>query len=530
MQLSFSLAMIAGLVSFLSPCVLPLVPAYIGYMGGRVTNTVAAQTAGGAIALKPTLGSRFSTLLHGLAFVAGFTFVFVAIGLLSTAFVNQIGRQNVNVVTGIIGRAGGLLIIFFGLHFMGVLPSIFRRLLERRQLLGTPLVSLAAALIVGAALLWIFEDWLFALPLFALVVLWLVLGGGFTQPEAFWTKVIGGIQRALYTDFRRQMVAQGHQSYAGSAIMGVIFSAGWTPCIGPIYGSILTMAAMGGDVGVAGSLLLAYSLGLGIPFLVTAFLLDSAASILRHLTRHLHKIELVSGAFLVVIGLLVASGRLQLLSQNFATQFADFSYNLEECVVKLNQGEITFGDLPGCINESGSASAAPVNTAAFETPAASAAVPSIVDLAAKAPETREIGLEVGKIAPGFSTKTDAGEPFTLADQRGKVVVLNFWATWCGPCRVEMPEFERAFASRASDGLLIVGVNNAETAEDIAGFRDEFSLTFPLLVDSDASIQKLYGIAAYPSTYVLDRDGVIVAQQFGPMTAQQVGTLVDQALS
>lgn len=176
MQLSFSLAMIAGLVSFLSPCVLPLVPAYIGYMGGRVTNTVAAQTAGGAIALKPTLSSRFSTLMHGVAFVAGFTFVFVAIGLLSTAFVNQIGRQNVNVVTGIIGRAGGLLIIFFGLHFMGVLPSIFRRLLERRQLLSTPLVSVAVALIVGAALLWIFEDWLFALPLFVLMVLWLVLG------------------------------------------------------------------------------------------------------------------------------------------------------------------------------------------------------------------------------------------------------------------------------------------------------------------------------------------------------------------
>src|SRR5215213_6975043 len=95
MQLSFSLALIAGLVSFLSPCVLPLVPAYIGYMGGRVTNTVAAQTGGSTVIVRPTLGSRFSTLLHGLAFVGGFTFVFVAIGLLSTAFASQIGRQNI---------------------------------------------------------------------------------------------------------------------------------------------------------------------------------------------------------------------------------------------------------------------------------------------------------------------------------------------------------------------------------------------------------------------------------------------------
>lgn len=528
MQLSFSLAMIAGLVSFLSPCVLPLVPAYIGYMGGRVTNTVAAQTTGGALALKPTLGSRFSTLLHGAAFVAGFTFVFVAIGLLSTAFVNQIGRQNVNIVTGIIGRAGGLLIIFFGLHFMGVLPSIFNRLLARRQALNSSLISIAAALIGGALLLWVFEDWLFALPLFVLLLLWLILGGGFSQPETFWTKVIVGLQRALYTDTRRQMIAQGHQSYAGSAIMGVIFSAGWTPCIGPIYGSILTMAAMGGDVAIAGTLLLAYSLGLGIPFLATAFLLDGAQGILRHLQRHLHKIELVSGAFLVVIGVLVASGRLQTLSQNFATQFADFSYNLEECVVKLNQGEITLGDLPNCINDAGSTSAEATTSIAPEAQAAD--VPSIIDLAASAPETREIGLEIGKIAPGFSATTDSGASFRLADQRGKVVILNFWATWCGPCRVEMPEFEKAFNAFADQGLAIIGVNNAETAEDIAGFRDELSLTFPLLVDADAGVQELYGILAYPSTYVLDRDGVIIAQQFGPMTAQQISEFVDQALA
>src|SRR5450432_1630664 len=104
MQLSFSLALIAGLVSFLSPCVLPLVPAYIGYMGGRVTNTVAAGTINGSsAALTPSVGSRFSTMLHGLAFVGGFTFVFVALGLLGTAFVSEIGRQNINVITGIIG-------------------------------------------------------------------------------------------------------------------------------------------------------------------------------------------------------------------------------------------------------------------------------------------------------------------------------------------------------------------------------------------------------------------------------------------
>ncbi len=528
MQLSFSLALIAGLVSFLSPCVLPLVPAYIGYMGGRVTNTVAAQTANGAaVALKPSLGSRFSTMLHGLAFVAGFTFVFVAIGLLGTAFVNQIGRQNINVITGIIGRAGGLLIIVFGLHFMGVLPSLFNRILARSKLLATPLIGVGVALLSGAALLWIFEDWLFALPLFVLLLLWLILGGAFTQPGAFWTRAIVGIQRALYTDTRRQMVAQGHQSYAGSAIMGVIFSAGWTPCIGPIYGSILTMAAMGGDVATAGTLLLAYSLGLGIPFIVTAFVLDGAQNILRHFQRHLHKIELLSGAFLIVVGVLVASGRLQYLSQNFANEFADFSYNLEDCVIKVTQGEIALGDVGNCMN---SADQPAADAPATPAPDTGAALPSIIDLAASAPETHDVGLEVGKIAPGFTTTTDTGASFALADQRGKVVLLNFWATWCGPCRVEMPEFQKAYSARADQGFVIVGVNNAETVEDIAGFRGELNLTFPLLVDADARIQELYGIMSYPSTFILNRDGEIVAQHYGAMTAAQIDSMVDQVLS
>ena len=213
MQLSFSLALIAGLVSFLSPCVLPLVPAYIGYMGGRVTN-VAAQTAGTRIVTTPTLSSRFSTLLHGLAFVAGFTFVFVAIGLLGTAFASQIGRQNITAVTGIIGRAGGLLIILFGLHFMGVLPSLFRRILSRPQILRTPLISFIVTVIICGLLLWIFEDGLLALPLFVLFLLWLVIGGAFTAGSIL-DKGNSARSACPVHGHPRQMVAQGHRAMPG---------------------------------------------------------------------------------------------------------------------------------------------------------------------------------------------------------------------------------------------------------------------------------------------------------------------------
>jgi cytochrome c-type biogenesis protein len=351
MNVTLWLAFIAGLVSFLSPCVLPLVPAYIGYMGGRVANTVAAQTGGGlSLPVQPTFASRVSTVTHGLTFVAGFTFVFVALGLLTNfTLLRIIGGQNVTLVREIIARVGGVLIVFFGLHFMGVIPSLLRRWLASQRWLASPAFSLSFALIAGAILLWAFVDWLVGVPVVLLLILWLVLGSAFSNPARFWTRTAGTLQNLLYADTRRQMVARGQQSYSSSAIMGVVFAAGWTPCIGPIYGSILTLASVGGEVGQAAVLMIAYSLGLGVPFLLAALLLDSTQALIRRMQRHLHKVEMFAGAFLVVIGLLVATGRLQTLSQNFASQFADFSTRLDTCVIGASQGEIPFGELPACI-------------------------------------------------------------------------------------------------------------------------------------------------------------------------------------
>lgn len=352
MSVTLWLAFVAGLVSFLSPCVLPLVPAYISYMGGRVTHTVAAQTRGGAAVMaKPAFASRVSTVVHGAAFVGGFTFVFVTLGLLANVVIQRfIGGQNIALVLDIIGRVGGLLIIFFGLHFMGVIPAILGWLLTRERLIANPLLSVLLAAVGSSLILWAFVDWLIALPVLVLFFLWLGLGDALRNPAHFWQRNIQSLQNALYADTRRQMVANGQQSFSSSALMGVIFAAGWTPCIGPIYGSILTMSATGSDMGQAGVLLVAYSLGLGIPFLLCALLLDSAQVILRKLQRHLHKIELATGALLVLIGIFVATGNLQRLSQNFANQFADFSIQLEQCVIGVTQGEITLGELTSCIN------------------------------------------------------------------------------------------------------------------------------------------------------------------------------------
>ncbi len=542
-NLTLGIAFIAGLVSFISPCVLPLVPAYIGYMGGRVTNTVAAQVAGGGqVIARPTLNARFTTVLHGLAFVAGFTFVFVVIGLFSTAFVQQIGGQNINLVTGIIGRIGGLVIIFFGLHFMGVLSRVFNRITANPRPLHNPLVTVAAAVVGAAVILWGFTGvllpsltttfattagettsifWPTVLGLIGLVayLLWLFLSGAFAHPGTFWVRAVTTLQTMLYTDTRRRMTASGKQGFSGSAIMGVVFSAGWTPCIGPVYGAVLTLAANTGDVVRAGPLLAAYSLGLGIPFLLTALLLDSAQGLLRRLQRHMRKIELVSGGLLIFIGVLVATGTLQSLSQYLNNEFADVSIQVEQSILGALTGEGQAEITP----EADGGAALPGSVEAAGRPQLN----TISGVAASVPAT---GVNIGDLAPDFEIVTDSGETLNLSDLRGQIVLLNFWATWCGPCRVEMPDFEAAYQSRAGEGFTILAVNNRETPDDVRGFRDEIGVSFPFALDERGTVQTLYNVKGYPSTYLINRAGVIVARFLGPMSAPQIQQAVDDALA
>lgn len=575
MDVTIGLAFIAGLVSFVSPCVLPLVPAYIGYMGGRVTHTIASQTmilagAGGTqVTTAPTISHRLSTLLHGIFFVLGFTAIFVIIGLISTAFVSQVRDS--------IGRIGGVLIIFFGLHFMGVLPRIFDRLRTNKAILGNPAFSLVMGIAIGALILWGFTgtltpslvnqfqttagtanfiQWttIIAFVILAVYLLWLFIGGAFPRPVDFWTGVMNRIQNGLYTDTRREMDASGKHGLGGSFIMGVIFSAGWTPCIGPVYGAVLTMAANDGNLGQAGLLLISYSLGLGIPFLLTALLLDGAQGILRKLQRHMRLIEIVGGAFLVLIGILVATGQLQSLSQQFANnpEFAETSVRIEECTTALFNGEIPFDKLGPCLNGvedletlrgvgqvTGTTTANSSANLQFIVPTdeiessqinpdSTQAINSFEELAAASENNLVYGTDIGNFAPIFETTTETGQPVMLSDYQGKAVILNFWATWCGPCRIEMPEFESAFQKNNGEDFTILAVNNQESAAAVLDFRSELELSFPMILDEQGTIQRLYNVNRYPSTYVLDQNGVIVARHFGPLTAGQIRELIDKA--
>jgi cytochrome c-type biogenesis protein len=621
-DITLGLAFVAGLLSFVSPCVLPLVPAYVGYMSSRLTHSVSMQLAvesAGAAPPSSELATRFQLGIHGVAFVLGFTVVFVAFGLMTTAFVSIVG-STVVVLTDIISRAGGIIIIFFGLHFMGVIPSALSWLRQREAIIGRPWFSLAMGLVLALMAFWALVNPLLGLAGAAIILLAMVFTGAFSQPLVFWTGLIDRLNNLLYADTRQNMAASGRDGLAGSFIMGVVFSAGWTPCIGPLLGTILTLAAATGDVAQAGLLLGAYSLGLGIPFLITALLLNSAQGVLRRLQRHMRAIELVSGGLLVFVGVLVATGQLQILSQNLGNQFADFSVRFEECGVGFFEGDVRLDQVGPCVGGSlvpvalgqGSsqsltasqpeiqflfhldaptsvdvnltrvedmsqspqvaildAGAQVVATAESLTPidddtlaalanvaleagsytiavrldgigeaddfgfrfrvdranpeeaavdaAQLPAVGSITGLAASLPVT---GLERGNQAPDFAVTTVDGEAVRLASFRGSPLILNFWGTWCGPCRQEMPDFQSVYAdSGGAIGILALALRDTEDA--VAEFRDEYGLTFDLALDVDNRVANQYQVIGQPQSYLIDADGIIVDMVTGIVTEEQL---------
>ncbi len=637
-NVTIGLALIAGLLSFISPCVLPLVPAYIGYMGGRLAHSVSQQAALGGVHTGGLL-LRAQLLLHGIAFVCGFTLIFVLIGLFTTAL-STVAGQHVAAFTEIIGRFGGLAIIFFGFQFMGLAPKVFAWLRKKSQsgLLDSGLLSILGLALACLILYWGFLGHaLIALALTAALAMAMFRQGAFTESAVFWHGLLEWLESAMYADTRGQIGAGGRDGLFGSAFMGMVFSAGWSPCIGPLLGTILTVAATSGastgQIAQGMLLLTAYSIGLGIPFIATALLLNSAQGLLRRLQRRMKTINLFSGSLLIVIGLLVASGQLQSLSQTFSRgDFADFTYRVEECGVGYFQNRLGFSHIGAClggalvpvaINQSASGHFSPeADQQEFLFPVAAPATIDIelrgindaipdftirlfgpddselargsksesisadgklyplaafslteaglyrvalesVDAIATArfrlkiresqPLTPEpapqsfasgllnslaeiasdlmpaVGLAEGNRAPDFQVRSLDGVDIRLSDLRGQVVLLNFWGTWCGPCRREMPEFQRAYAEWAGRGfeILAIAYNDSESA--MADFRDDFALSFPLALDATGAINDAYAIQTRPSSYLLDQEGLILARHFGIMTEAQLKELLMDAL-
>ncbi|HEX5825451.1 MAG TPA: cytochrome c biogenesis protein CcdA [Candidatus Limnocylindrales bacterium] len=256
------LAVAAGLLSFLSPCVLPLVPAYLGQL-------TAVAVAGSIDGAPP---SRWTAFRHALAYVAGFGLVFTLLGITAT-----FASAGLAPVMPVLRQVGGIILIVLGLNLAGVLR------IPRLERTWRPLDAGASASVAGAT-----GTMSLAAP----------GGGGFGDR-------LGG----------RLVSSRG--GWLASLGLGAIFAVGWTPCIGVMLGGILMMASSSATVAQGSVLLAAYTLGLGLPFLAIALVYDRAPGLLRPLVRHGRVVSIVGGALVVAIGLAMLFNLLALLPQYF---------------------------------------------------------------------------------------------------------------------------------------------------------------------------------------------------------------------
>jgi cytochrome c-type biogenesis protein len=295
---------------------------------------------------------------------------------------------------------------------------------------------------------------------------------------AFGLQLIGVLKiGALYRDTRK-FSDEKPRGLFGSFALGLAFAAGWTPCIGPILGGIIGLAATSG--GWKSGLVLSafYAAGLAVPFLLTGLLLNQFLGFYTWFRRHLHKVEVVSGVLLIAIGLLIATNNVARL----AVVASKFIPNAEGWVEsRMNKTQPT--------------------TATTATGATSGATttPPVAGMTLGAADARP--------APEIELKTLDGQPFQLSSLRGRVVILNFWATWCVPCRAEIPDLSAMQRDLAARGLTVVGVSADDTADDVRDFQKELKQDYTVVLGTSAA-KSQYGVVGLPRTFIIDRAGRI----------------------
>lgn len=137
---------------------------------------------------------------------------------------------------------------------------------------------------------------------------------------------------------------------------------------------------------------------------------------------------------------------------------------------------------------------------------------------------------IGRAAPDFALTTIGGETLSMHELRGEVVILNFWASWCVPCREEAPLLERTRRAYEGRGLRVVGVLYQDAQADAAAFAEQYGLGYPSVIDPDGRTAIDYGVIGIPASFLIDREGVIRALQIGPYTDAALRSLVDEYLS
>lgn len=425
-----------GILSFFSPCVLPLIPLYIGYLSGGTGVT----GEDGRIYYK-----RSKVMIHTVCFVIGISFTFFLLGI-GVSALGSFFRSN----QLLFARLGGILVILFGLYQLGLLGS--SSLLGKERRLSFSFDKLAMS------------------PFTAL-------------------------------------------------LMGFTFSFAWTPCVGPALASVLIMAASATTKTLGFMLIGVYTLGFVLPFLAVGFFTTSVLAFFKKHRNVAQNAGKVAGALMVLMGLLMFTGKMNSVTGYLSTVKSPFTQESQK------QEEETEPSTEEPVTKE-----AKESTAAEDTTAESQSDEG---------ESGEAKSGEDSLLPAIDfTLTDQfGKTHSLSDYKGKTIFLNFWATWCPPCRAEMPDIQKLYETydtEGDDALIVLGVaapnyGDEKDEEGIKNFLKENGYTYPVLMDTDAELFSAYGIYSYPTTFMIDRDGNVFGYASGQLSEDTMKSIIEQTM-
>ena len=457
------LVFMEGILSFFSPCVIPLLPVYMSYLAGSGKKL----NEDGTIRY-----DRKKVFLHTVFFALGISFAFFILGMTFTALGNFFSAYRLTFT-----RIGGIIVIVLGLFQLGVLDFAF---LQRERKLNISL-----------------EDRKMN-PLIAL-------------------------------------------------LLGFTFSFAWTPCIGPMLSSVLIMAS-GAKTALQGNLLvLVYTAGFLIPFLLLGLFTTQALNFLKGKQKLLKYAVKAGGVILIIMGIMIFTGWMNSISGYLNSFRYDNSGINEDKETEGTKGEAETEDAKNPTDAEkveDAEGAGNTDDTRNSDEIVNNGNPGDAD---NDKDTGNADTSQSKdereLIPAFDfTLTDQyGNEHTLSDYKGKVVFLNFWATWCGPCQDEMPAIEELYQeyNKNKDDVILLGIANPSTEEypnnndvsigEIEAFLNENGYTFPTVYDVTGDTLISYRISAFPTTFMIDKEGNIFGYVPGKMTKDIMINIINQTL-
>lgn len=473
---------VQGLVSFFSPCVLPLLPIYIGYLAGGTAKT----REDGTIEYP-----RRTVLINTLCFVVGVSFAFFLLGAGFTAL-----GQFFHEYQQVFSIAASVIMIAFGLYMLGVF----------------------------------------------------------------------GKNRFVETEHRLPFRLNKFAMNPGIAlVLGFTFSFAWTPCIGPVLTSVLLMAGSSATAAEGFLLVGVYTLGFILPFLAVGLF---TGEVLRFFRTHGNVVKYtvkIGGALLLVMGLFTLTGWMNGVSRFFAS-LGTSQPTTEHVVSAENASEASEGETAKTNNIASrvedeqttqdSADTADSTGENVETTTPSETTQEPESTSANKADTSEAATGSADqsdtpentpakdypAAPYADTEfTDQyGNKVALDDFRGKTILLNFFATWCGPCQAELPDLQslyEEYGENAND-LVVLGVANPNdesrnaadgSVAEITSFLEQQQVTYPVLMDTQGLLFGACNISAFPTTIMITENGEVFGQVVGGLTSEMMHAIVEQTM-